>query len=863
VTAQITSFSFAQVLILPEERVGTVGREWSFSEIRSGNMETFQLDGRTEIEGDVAHEFEFGPADFDQELTLLDGTVLTADNSATGAIGSAADGKTFYVATEAPIGNANNPDIRVGSVAQLVQVQTFIKKEADATLRFTVPAAFLETHDENSFLSRNCPQFFGIDPKGPCPLIDTSLSFDVEAINTDPESATFYRLAGGFELDGFAESWEDHAWTDAVSRVPLWDKEDFQLTIADVNTSESFVLMELRQPVTYEIDLSSIAVGDAFHLRVTTTAYAHNAIAGPPSEAPTGAGAYFNMTGGQPVLAFEGLDTVETPDPLVPSAGTPAIAVACSSGTPDPQAGVLEFSAATYLRLESSRTPIVTVTRTGGSTGEVSVSFTTSDGSAVAGSDYQPVTATVVFPDGDDSPRRVLVPILQDTQGEGDESLNLALSQPGGCAALGDRTAATLTIVDDDPLPPSPSGPDTSFGTGGKATIAGFGGDRSGMAVQPDGKVIMVGGTFTDFVMARFNADGSPDNAFGTSGNGRVTTHIAGSEPISQQEATAVALQRDGTIVVAGSAPLPGSGGRLAIALVRYNSDGTVDTSFDGDGFVFGLVGRAFAVAIDSQDRIIVAGDTPRVGADFGDFIVARFRPDGSADTSFGQAGSSVTDIGNVTNEAHGLKVLGGDALLVSGFAPITISSVNGNTLVSDPFGAVVRYQENGLPDPTFGPDGRVGLPGDNVGRGLAVQSDGRIVLAGSISVGTPAANRFALLRLLANGTIDDSFGTQGRVQTSFTDRGDDAFAVALQSDGKIVAAGRSSGQLNSNFALARYDSLGNLDTSFNDDGKLTIDFFGFTDIAENVAIQSNGRIVLGGLARDSVDGYGVARVLP
>jgi uncharacterized delta-60 repeat protein len=100
-------------------------------------------------------------------------------------------------------------------------------------------------------------------------------------------------------------------------------------------------------------------------------------------------------------------------------------------------------------------------------------------------------------------------------------------------------------------------------------------------------------------------------------------------------------------------------------------------------------------------------------------------------------------------------------------------------------------------------------------------------------------------------------------VQTSFTDRGDAALGVALQSDGKIVAAGVSSSQLNSNFAVARYESDGDLDTTFNVDGKLTIDFFGSTDIAENVAIQANGKIVLGGLARNFVDGYGVARVIP
>jgi uncharacterized delta-60 repeat protein len=868
VTAQITSFSFAQVLVLPEQLQGAVGREWTFSEIKSGNLEQFKLDGRVEVGGDMSHTIEFGPADFDQELVLLDGSILQADNSATGVVGTSDDGRFFSVATEAPIGNANNPDIRIGSVSQLVQVMTFVKEESDATLSFTVPVAFLETHDENSFLGRVCPQFFGPDPDGPCPLIDASLSFDVEAINTDPTQATFFRLSGGMELDGYSESWENHAWTDDVSRIPFWDKGDFQVTIEDLGgLKESFVLMELKEPRTYEVDLSSIAVGDVFHLRITTTAYAHNAIAGPPSEGPNSAGAYFNTAGRFPVLAFAGLGTVETQDPLPPSAATPAIAIACPSGTPDPDAGVLEFDASAYSRLESSLTPIVTINRTGGSKGAVSVSFTTSDATAVGGADYTPVTSTVVFPDGDDSPRRVLVPILQDTLGEGNETVNLALSQPGGCAALGSPTSATLTIVDDDPLPPQPSGLDPTFGDDGKATLQAFGGDRSGMAVQPDGKVVMVGGTFADFVAARFNSDGTLDDDFADSG--KFTAHIVGADALGQEEATAVTLQRDGKIVIAGSATVPG-GNKQAITLVRLNGDGSIDNSFGTGGFLFGptlVFGRAFAVAIDSQDRIVVAGDTFKDAApDFGDFIVARFTSNGVLDTTFGQGGFTITDIGNVTNEAHGLKVLAGDELLVSGFAPIVVSSVNGTTTASEPLGAVVRYLENGFADPTFGSSGgRVALPGDNVGRGLAVQSDGKIVLAGSIDIGTfqQTTSRFALMRLLANGTIDASFGTGGRVQTSLTDRGDQALTVALQADGKIVAAGAANTQGNSNFAVARYLGNGDLDPSFDQDGKLTIDFFGFTDVAENIAIQSNGKIVLGGLARDNVDGYAVARVLP
>ena len=118
-------------------------------------------------------------------------------------------------------------------------------------------------------------------------------------------------------------------------------------------------------------------------------------------------------------------------------------------------------------------------------------------------------------------------------------------------------------------------------------------------------------------------------------------------------------------------------------------------------------------------------------------------------------------------------------------------------------------------------------------------------------------------MRLLATGTIDGSFGAGGRVQTSLTDRGDKAIAVALQADGKIVAAGAANTQGNSNFGVARYLANGDLDASFDQDGKLTFDFFSSTDFVENIVIQSNGRILLGGLARDGIDGYAVARVLP
>jgi uncharacterized delta-60 repeat protein len=117
-------------------------------------------------------------------------------------------------------------------------------------------------------------------------------------------------------------------------------------------------------------------------------------------------------------------------------------------------------------------------------------------------------------------------------------------------------------------------------------------------------------------------------------------------------------------------------------------------------------------------------------------------------------------------------------------------------------------------------------------------------------------------MRLNTDGTFDNSFGTEGVVTTSITGLTDVAHAVALQADGRIVVAGEGN-QTNPNFVLARYNTDGTLDTSFAVDGKLVVDFFGFEDRAESVAVQTDGKVVASGLAVRSTSGYGLVRVNP
>jgi uncharacterized delta-60 repeat protein len=196
----------------------------------------------------------------------------------------------------------------------------------------------------------------------------------------------------------------------------------------------------------------------------------------------------------------------------------------------------------------------------------------------------------------------------------------------------------------------------------------------------------------------------------------------------------------------------------------------------------------------------------------------------------------------------------------------------NGSIVVSgEPFGSdpsrrtsVARFDVDGELDTTFSTGGKLVIGGAYVGRGLALQGDGRLVLVGSAPVVNVPEDftHFAVMRLNEDGTFDESFGDGGMTTTSITGRTDAAHAVTVQADGRIVVAGEGN-LINTNFALARYNTDGTLDTSFAIDGKLEVDFFGVEDRAENVAVQADGKIVAGGLAFDRQNSYGLVRVNP
>jgi uncharacterized delta-60 repeat protein len=323
---------------------------------------------------------------------------------------------------------------------------------------------------------------------------------------------------------------------------------------------------------------------------------------------------------------------------------------------------------------------------------------------------------------------------------------------------------------------------DTSFGANGRVVtnfLAGFS-EAAAVAIQSDGRILAAGSAGNDFALARFNEDGTPDNTFGA--DGRVITNLSID---SFDEAFGIAIQPNGQIVVVGR-----SDGDFAV--VRYEANGNRDLGFGVGGIVITDVGIGSAdvardVVIQPNGRIVVAGQAGM------DFAIARYESDGDLDITFASAGRVVTDFPGATNDiAYRVALQSNGRIVAVGQAGTDV--------------AVARYQTNGTLDGTFDGDGRVAtnVHVDDAGRDVSIEPDGQIVVAGR--TGVDLHTDFAVLRYNSNGTLDSTFvmdfGPWGMVRTDFPiDRQDEALAVALQPDGRILAVGRSNEQI----ALARY----------------------------------------------------------
>ncbi|MGH9826953.1 MAG: delta-60 repeat domain-containing protein, partial [Blastocatellia bacterium] len=398
---------------------------------------------------------------------------------------------------------------------------------------------------------------------------------------------------------------------------------------------------------------------------------------------------------------------------------------------------------------------------------------------------------------------------------------------------------------------------DTTFGQGGKVTTDFFGSDdgAGAIALQSDGKLVVAGNatspnTGLDFALARYNVDGTLDTSFGI--GGKVTTDFFGNTDIG----SSVAIQPDGKILVGGNAKI--SFGNSDFALARYNSDGSLDPSFGSGGKVttdfFGGVDESFAIALQSDGKIILAGHANMVNASNGDFALVRYNMNGTLDSTFGNSGKVTTDFFNGADAAFDVAIDGNGKIVAAGQA---VAPSSGSDF------AVVRYNANGALDTSFNHTGKVTTDFSGAydeALAMRIQSDGKIVAAGWTSLGQDFSfhdsDDFALVRYNADGTLDTTFGTAGKVKTDFEHGADRIVDLAIQADGKLVGAGLAIGPMADSstafvFALARYNTDGSLDTTFGNQGLTTTDFFHDTDKAIAVSIQKDGNIVAVGSAGD------------
>lgn len=417
---------------------------------------------------------------------------------------------------------------------------------------------------------------------------------------------------------------------------------------------------------------------------------------------------------------------------------------------------------------------------------------------------------------------------------------------------------------------------DLSFGDGGKVVTDFLQQQEviNALAIQDDGKIVVAGytsapalGSPGDFLIARYNADGSLDASFGLSagGGGKVTTDFFE----RNDQARAVAIQDDGKIVVAGYASFRGANDdtEFAFALARYNANGSLDSSFGTAGKVTtdlaGDGGNTYptpetinALAIQGDGRIVATG-TAHAG-EFTDFATVRYNADGSLDATFGAGGKVLTDLSGaadfpVANDfANSLAITSDGKIVVAGRV-----SKNGAD-----FG-VVRYNADGSLDASFGMNGDGKVLPDSQSRlrtpsALALASDGKLILAGTATVNNRDA--FALLRFTGDGALDSSFGVEGMATAEFNGASAAARALAFESGGKIIAAGSAARDNEAaDFALARFNADGNLDTSFGDGGTVTTDFSGGADDANDVVVQSDGKVVAAGITTNEAGNTDIA----
>lgn len=874
-------------------------------------------------------------------------------------------GKTYWADVVAPDGPRSLVPLRdpnhasTGIAAGLNQYQWFVKRSATASMTFTISQTRLEIADFTG--ATTCPWYSPvIGTLEDCSrLLIATVEIAIAGVKEGHTNGsrffpdeTFFQSYGGATLTGIIPSLQFYTVVSANHRK-IWDDANFQTEVL----APGHWTVTLRRPVRVTIPLDSIAVGETFLIQSELTVVADNLIGG-----ESYVSAFFrdpiSFQAGE--LSYDGVELTDGPVGFWP-AGRQEPAEPCidSNFSED----TIEFTS------ESFRTPEVPyaggdieIRRSGSGDGPASVYVSTQPDTATRHADYQPVRQHVVFEDGEVGVRVLRVPIVMDEHMESFERLTLSLTDPNGCATLGDQTTTELLILDDDTPPAQytvggtvsglvgsglvlsdalrpgpvaidadgsftmpgsygrtssyrvgvdqqPTDPfqecavenghgrvndadvtdlqvicetitsnsaylDPSFGQGGRA-IGGLvepnsTGGAQGVVVQPDGRILVAGGS----KVRRLLASGLVDQSFGSAGEVAL-------EPIIRSgiDVHGLALQHDGRVVVVGHI---GSqlGSHTDALVLRLNADGSLDTTFGGGGVferdIAGENDQAWDVAIQPDGHIVVGGWTrvertivPSVGDPFqavdGGFLLIRLAPDGSLDENF--AGDGVLDVDvdprwNIT-VAHSLALQSDGRIVMAGSTEVRLPRDLKDV-------SLIRVTADGQLDASFGQGGVIIDEtrdyDENAVRDVLVLPDGAIVTAGGIREPGGDLNGFLIARYSESGEPDVSFSV-GRVIGAGLGQDAAATAVGLAPNGKILVAGvvgTSHVPQPPDFGLVRLNADGSIDETFADSGTLTIDFLGNYDEPTALVLQADNKWLVAGRAQSGSDfTLAIARLLP
>lgn len=898
-------------------RIGSPRVTWSASKIEQG-IGVVQIGHGRHRKDQLDERFDLGPSAFSLGPLLGRGTDWIHSLNPNGTPISDAQ---YLLEADSPGLAHRIPFAPKGGVAHLDWTQAYDKRKGDADLRFTINQLRLNIVDDNGTLDPSeCPA------AARCDTIETIVRYHLRAWQV-AGGHEFFNVGGGIFGEGHQHAWLVGAATAVDAGQPFWTDAFFNVDKDFGHERGSHLIVNLGTPIVLSVPLKKVHRGALFAVHMTMDAEAINdrgresaasaQIQDPPHSGPG------LVARGLTARAAQSLK--EPPVRQRPAARCP--------GGPSRRAGSQQLSTPAYTVGEASGIPLVLVKRVGGSRGATSAIIDTRSGSAVSGSDFRRTRTVVRFENGDTSPRLVEIPILEDRAVESPESFTVSLAQPH-CGRLGPQRTASVTILDDDGAPPPPpaqftiggtvdglqgpglvlsnlgapvpvaangsfafpgtassgqpyeiavatqphspdqnctvengkgtvglanvtdiavhcatipipSGLEPTFGSGGRVSTPVGSGQGDAVVVQPGGGIVTAGWRnvvpgqlATDFALTRHDPSGNLDSSFGS--GGIATTDFGG----AGDEAHDAALMADGGIIAVGETDAPGIQ-KQDFAVARYRPDGTLDSSFGTGGIAttdFGGHGHvADAVAVQPDGKVVVGGYAAGASGFHSDFALARYNPDGTLDSSFGAGGKTKTDFGALSDDAvRGLAIQPDGRIVAAGW--------NGEAI------ELARYLANGQLDPTFGAGGiaPTGVSTE-MGRGVELTPGGEILVVGSVF--TVSANRdFELVRFGPTGKLDIGFGNGGAVTTDFGGGDDFAENLAIDSAGRIVVVGHAGSSTIFDMGLVRYNPDGTLDTTFGANGMLVTDFHGRGDSAQDVAFDAAGRIIAGGYTANGSD---------